>query len=243
MDSILPVDIFLKSEQKPDREITSHWPSNASIIVDGKVIGSCLRKQYYTWTKEPKTNPLDTKSFFNFHMGHHFEEMYEGGLKVLGVEYKREHPVKLDVGLKYPLSGKIDFLIKEGDKWNAVELKTSFGRGISIVKKAGLPKEPYMLQMLCYLTYCDPKIDVCYNPTIARDSYYRLEFKAWLEDNKLIVNGQEIPYTMAGIIERWKQLEDYLEKKELPPRDFKEEKKYPCSYCAYRTKCFERGGE
>jgi len=41
------------------------------------------------------------------------------------------------------------------------------------------------------------------------------------------------------IIDRWGELEKYLDANEAPPMDFKWKSKFPCSWCLYKGLCFE----
>jgi len=229
-DSILPVETYLRSKKKDFKVQEHHHPSSARVAIGDKIVcgvGGCLRAQYWNWMGVEPTNPINLNGLHNVTIGHAYEDWYEEGLKILGKEYQREVAFKADIGLKYQMSGRIDFLVKEDNGWEGVELKTSYGRGMDYYKKTKKPKESYLLQMLCYFEYLEKPIKVFHNPVFARDNFYRTTFK---------IEKGKTEYTFKQIVASWRELEGFLERKELPPRDFND-KDYQCRYCAYKNKC------
>jgi len=237
MDSIKPIEAYLLSKKHETKVQENHHPSSARIVEQGKVVcgvGGCLRAQYYSWKGVKPSNPIDLNGLHNITTGHRYEYWYEEGLKLLEIEYKAEVPFKVDIGLKNKMSGRIDFIVKQGDNWEGVELKTSYGRGMDWYKKTNAPKEDYYLQMQCYFKCPDYAIKVFNNPIFARDNFYRRSFVV-----------EPDPTVFNKIVASWKELEGYLEKGDLPPKDFHKSKDrrgvmkddFHCRYCSYRDHC------
>lgn len=241
MDSCLPLIAYVKTHLHKQRKPRSHWASRASVKIGDKVQGACLRMQWYEWMEVPWTNPADENAGFRFAMGNLIEDWYEEGLKILGVPYVRGEKFKLyPKGLKNHVTCKLDFRVDNKGEWEIIEVKSSFGRGMGLYKKEQLPKDIHSMQMLCYLSVPELGCVIANNPIFARDNFYRLSFRVSLtEDGKLWCNGRILPYTFEGIVERWRELEAYIDKKELPPRDYDNQKRYPCMYCNFRNKCWE----
>jgi hypothetical protein len=99
-----------------------------------------------------------------------------------------------------------------------------------------------------------------------RDNAYRAEYHMYKDPNgEYVIKGitpksAEVhvhPLSFDGIVARWKELEEYVEKKEVPPRDYKAvlskdgtvtDKRVKngveyktdkaCLYCSYKTTCW-----
>ena len=245
-DCLTPLELFLESTRGEDKIQNHHRPSSARIEGEGEVYGECLLAQYYKWKGLPPTNPIELKGLHNFWCGHNYEDAYEKGLQIAKTEYQKEYPFQSDLGLKNVLSGRLDFVIKTNNHWEGVEIKTAYGQGMTSQKKNGLPKEGYILQMMCYLEKCPLNLSCIHNPTYARDSFYRLPFELYRnEDGTFAIIGnlgeKHIPWTFEMIKQSWAKLENYLEKEETPPKDYNiEDKKqsWHCKYCAYQNKCW-----
>lgn len=211
MDLIQDIyDVIEERWEKKDKERTSHYPST---------IMSCMRQQYWIWKKEPPTNPIEPIAKLKMQIGNVWEDFI---IEMLKEKYDMETQIafKKDVGLKYPISGRIDGLI-DG---KGLEIKSTFGRAISYIKSKGIRAE-HMAQVCCYL-YCTD-IDPIVILYFARDSGYMKEFYCYKENLKEL---------WEEILERLRRLEKSLDEG-LPDREFDDFKKYPCSYCIYKGKC------
>jgi CRISPR/Cas system-associated exonuclease Cas4 (RecB family) len=225
MNIINVLDEFLLSQKKPDRE-TGHHPSECSAVIDGKVVGRCQRQRYYKWIGEKETNPPDATSLGKMMMGtliHDWaEKVVTGKLPEAEIEKKIEANLP---GLKYPVAGHIDILYDD----TVIDIKTSFGRGMtnreSGAKYQGAKPE-YILQVLIYMKILGLTKGCI--PNIARDSYYRLSFE---------FTADQYPGWVDKAIERMKELEDFVSRKEIPPRDFDKDKDWQCKYCSYSDHC------
>lgn len=262
VDYIKLLNDFLQREAKEKEEKynkirEAHWPSTSSIRkLDGEIIGSCNLFVYRQWNKIPPTNPYGADSLQKFKWGDLFHEFVtrileaqclSGNPMVRSVEKKVKVTTKFSE-LKYPVSLEIDNVV---NKLEMLENKSSFGKsffGDNGVLKIG-PKESWLIQTLIYLRARPdlPKGTIFF---IARDIGFQVQCDVFRKDDGLIVEQRvntelgtvkkfEYPHiTMKAIIERWKELESYIEKKEEPPMDFKFRSKWPCSGCLYFDMCF-----
>jgi len=244
----IPAGYYL-SNKRTDNKPNSHHASSASIELDGKVIGSCLRAQFYAWKGFPITNEPDIGVLFNFHCGHWFEAMYAFGLDLLKIPHQREVIVNQDWGLDYKIGGRLDFMVAD----EAVELKTSYGRSMEFDKSwsvvngknkstKGLfkPKDSHALQIAVYL---NSGIKVCNNPVFARDSFYRVNFRLNLCEegiettNSVNSDLAVLPYTKDKILARWTKLDKCLKDNIAPAPDF--DSGYPCKAGKYTCQWYD----
>ncbi len=209
IDSYL-VDRDLRETMKKER--TSHHPS---------AVNKCMRQQYYSWIKQPITNPRSATSVYRMSIGKWIEKgIVEDVLKPMFGEDKIKTQVEIfhhSPELKYPIHGYMDVVIEMEDEsgnvvFTPVEIKTSFGRGIKNIQLSGKPREDDATQSKVYIsTRKDFKqIALIY---LGRDSFYRTEFDLSME-------GFERDEFIAEIVKRFKVLEEHIENKTLPEREY-----------------------
>lgn len=193
------------------KERTTHHPS---------AFTKCTRSMYYEWTRTPVSDYWDATAMWRMRVG----KWIERGLADILVEIFGRDAVKEQIEvfysppeLKYPVHGYMDFNIVLPNIYgefetSGIELKTSFGRGIVEIAKSGAPKESDEAQAKIYVATTN-FLDSFSLPYLGRDSFYRAEF-----DIKMTLEEKES--FKKKVIERFKLFEDYLERKELPPRDY-----------------------
>ena len=154
-----------------------------------------------------------------------------------------------DIGLKYPLKGRIDDLfIDEDGELAGIEAKTSYGRGIVEIQKLNKPKQDDLNQVIVYMT-CNPEIKRFYIVYFGRDNAYRTQF--------IIEQYDNLEHDFNNLIQRFYNLESYIDAKILPDREYQvaikkgEIKKqfqkdkiiyksmWCCMYCSYRRLCWK----
>ena len=256
MDLIKLLDNLITEKDQGKRgskEITSHYPSSASIKTpDGVVIGSCLLAKYRQWTKVPETNPWNANAIQKMAWGNLVQGFVENLLKdeiltgrglVKGIQ--TEVPVKSNFApLNYPVSGKIDILL---DNVLPIEIKSSFGQ-FFFSKKTGIlscgPKPEHLMQILCYLIL--GKFEKGILLYLARDTGFKVSYEIRVKEGFPTVTdfkGNVVEHKnlrFDSIVSRWKDLEFCLERKIEPEPDFKFKSKYPCNYCTYYGLCYEK---
>lgn len=261
--------VFLKS-RRARKKPTSHYPTNASCVKNGKVYGTCLRQQWYTWKGAEETNPDGVVSVFRMMLGNVIHEIVQNFFSKYDPETEEvEKRVKeTPIGLENPVSGRIDIVHREHGELIGAELKTSYGQGIENIKRFGI-KDDHILQVLCYLSL-DPEIQKFELVYLARDSFYRTSFIITSEMCKEIYG-----FTWQGIIERWVILEKHINNNALPVADFipkysietramkykeyrdnsrakkpqtakewdrKHTSDWQCNYCKYKDRCLNEKG-
>jgi hypothetical protein len=240
-------------------------------------INACTRQQYYGWIGLTESNPNTAGSILKMKFGYLAEDLLEkffissiknetliDGKKLIKYEmgWKEKYEIK---ELKYPITCKLDFVLFFDDNTEfAVELKSSFGRGIVEIAKTQTPKKDYLDQIFVYI-YLTPFKNFIH-PYLGRDNGYRTEFEVEKIDEGLKViytTYEEMKkekiyyYHFDDIIEKLKNVENYLEVKEEPPRDFlvaikngeikdlgfqdnkiKYTSDWQCNYCVWRDYCW-----
>jgi len=213
------IDQFLVNKYRKERKLTSHWPTNSSAIIDGKIIGKCLRAQYYAWIEQPITNMPDIDTLWRFQMGNAFELILGKILKEMegaGIIKDLRTQTRIEIKhprLKHSISGRVDFEYVCETKREVIEAKSTYGRSftdpIEGIKYAG-PMKHHILQIQCYIR---SKIaHYYYILYFARDTGWREMFEE--------LNSPESDKIWDSIIDRWHTLEMNLEAGKIPSRDF-----------------------
>ena len=205
-----------RKEHKP----SGKW--NASML------GSCMRKQYWKRQNIEPTNPPDVDGIGKMKMGKYHEEQQIQEFKDAGmnIDWEQE-PVEYD-----DVVGLIDCRWKDKDE--IIELKSqqakSFWWG---VKQGTMLKKSHQWQLALYLMAKKKKK--------GRVVYINKE------TNTVEECGVDLtPELIAKIQDRIKELNNYWNKKELPPALEKDsENIWECSkkWCDYFDKCQEEQQE
>lgn len=250
------LDRFLLDENWHERQ--SHYASDAL---------ACRRQVWYKWMEEPPSEPDDPSGALKMALGDSVEYLIrdalrwavkKGELKKVRFSVRKRQRIK---GLAYPVGMKLDFLATDEDGREIIgEVKSSYGRGVSYVVQAGKPKDEHLMQCGLYLAFYKP-IEVDY-VLIGRDNGYRTEMTLELDqpfvvggDAQVLVNGKPTGVKPARAIERFREIEELIEEREEPARDFmaaikngqitefqhkgvKYRSDWQCSYCAWSSKCW-----
>lgn len=237
--------IVAREKKKLDEEVIDcHRPSS---------ISKCIREMYYIWTKEPISNYPTATDVYRFEIGNW---IHDGIQKILEEMYGDNAESELSFirtydGLKFPVIGHIDsvlsFISDEWENKEGIELKTSFGQGISSIAKNGQPKPEHVEQIKAYMINTGMK--KFYLPYLGRDSFYRTEFIIEMTD-------EERKSFKQKMIERFKKIEYHVENKIIPDRTFtaviiggeikkeaqrknvKYKSDWQCTWCYYRDTCY-----
>lgn len=235
------IDKFLLDRESHDR--TSHYPSDAE---------RCTRALWNDWNKVPISDPIDLTALWKMQMGEAIHDQVAYLFTKVFTETANEISFKEDIGLKAKLSGRLDNLIIVDNEMVGVEIKTSFGRGIVEIAKEGKPKDEHLGQVALYLKYSGVKKFILFY--LGRDNAYRTEFEIkYVDDNTLSINGRNVPYNSAKIIEKFKAAEgteipgksfeacivngEFKDKFQSDKIEYKGD--WQCRYCKYRTSCWK----
>jgi CRISPR/Cas system-associated exonuclease Cas4 (RecB family) len=234
MNLITAIDNYLLQEHEAKKR-ESYYPSEVS---------KCLRQLYYRWTNEKPSNPIEAGGIWKMRMGDAAHDMIHEFLEKAGFEIINEVSFKKDIGLKYPISGRIDnVFIDEDGTLSGIEVKSSYGAGIKNIQKSGHAKKDDIDQVTIYSGCTD--IKRWYLIYFGRDNAYRTQF---VIDN---------PQGFDELAFRFKLLEVAIELNTLPDREYlvaikngeikdkfqKDNVEYKtswrCNYCSYKDMCWQ----
>ncbi len=242
---ITEIDNYLLKRNVRKRE--SHYPSDVT---------SCMRQLYYKWTGEEESNPIEAGGYWKMNIGNALHDMISEFLESTGLDIIHEQPGKEKFdNLKHPVSYRIDNLfVDKDDKLALIEIKTSFGAGIKNIQVLGMPKVEHLAQVCMYMNLVD--IQKTYLIYVGRDNGYRTQFLIDYRDNKLCVDGKPTYVDFQELLDKLQELESYLDKEEMPGREFSAAIKHgeiktkfqrnnveyktdwQCNYCQWRNKCW-----
>jgi hypothetical protein len=284
---------YFKYLENPNKEVTrqpsdSNYPSSASIEIvnsfgEKEIIGSCIRKEWYRRMGIEKSDKEESTSLLKMKAGKVIEQEFILDLCKMGIFYGSN--IKFYIK-QFNISAEVDFFVRIKDKIIGGELKTIYGDyadvevlgkkppfWVKIPETKGYPKLENLLQIVPYIWFWKEKgvTDEFHLIYLNRGSFEssREYIVTMDKDNYLIVDG--VKNDMVGlepIAKRFKLLDNYVEKKELPPRDYELKFSEPrakelvdskrksaywfgnwkkgkgicgnwqCSYCSYKTECW-----
>jgi hypothetical protein len=262
-----------KKHSENAKEGYRHNPSSATMVTeDGQVIGACLRSLYYKATKEVVSDAKELTTKLQGDFGNGIHDRIAAKLqKSDRIKIVPESPGKVFVDyLTKEVSFRLDGLVTHKGEQGCLEIKTMQSYGLNKMVKEGGPKEAHILQVLCYFG-TNPDLRWASLVYFGRDNAFRAEYHIYKdpETERFMIRGitpnqreKEITHlSFDKIVARWKELEEAVEKKELPRRDFKAvltkegtvtdkrtkngvdyKTSYQCSYCSWQTKCWAEPG-
>jgi len=245
MNLIDRIDNYLVEGER--RERVSYYPSEVS---------KCLRQLYYKFTKEPETNPISPGGFWKMRMGDKIHDLIFEFLEKSGLEIVNEIGFKEDIGLKYPISGRMDNLfIDEDDSLSGIEVKSTYGAGIRNIVKKGYPKEQDIEQILVYMGCTN--VERFYLIYLGRDDGYRTQYIIERNNGEIFCNNRKVHTDFGTLTKRFAVLEEAVTYREIPNREYlvaikngeikskfqKDKIEYKsdwqCLYCQFMIKCWE----
>ena len=218
-------------QPKPWKSKLNFSVTDGSIVVkdeNGKerVIGKCLRRLHNEYNKVP---PTDMRSPYD-------ERVMQIGKAVEVAEvdnYKRMRILKgqdvkynaLLPGTPVLITGESEAVVLDEDtgKDVGVEIKTVYGRGVTEIKRKQRPKDDHLVQVCLYLWMNHLELKEYRLIYIGRDQPFDEEFTVTLSENgEVIVNEKWVTgVTVEGILNRFRHFLGFLERKEVPPKDFR----------------------
>ena len=245
-----------------------HNPSSASVKINGNVVGACLRNLWYKANKEPESDPKTLSNKLQASFGNSIHDLILSKLqKSDKIKITPESAGRVSVeGLEKVVSFRLDGLVNHKGEYGGLEIKTMQGFGLTKMVKDGGPKEHDLLQVISYFE-TNELIRWFVLLYIARDTAYRLEYHIWRDPKTNSFMLEDVSHskeprpieglTFEGIVNRWKELEGYVNSKVIPPRDYKAvltkdgrltdkrtkngvdyKTDWRCQYCSYKTKCW-----
>lgn len=221
------------------RDRKSHHPSGAN---------KCMRQLYYDWTGQPVSDYRTATDIWRMNLGTWMHKMFAHYLKEMGEDVQDEVEMTFkDWRLKYPIHGYMDNVIMINGVMFPIELKTVFGYGGKAIQLSGQPREDDATQEKIYIAFNNFVGGIV--AYLARDSFYRTQFI-------ISMSKEDKEAFKEKIILRFMELEDYVDRKVLPKRDYqaivcdgelldtkqknnvKYKSDWQCMYCVYRSACY-----
>ena len=239
MDLVKHIDDHLlrKSAFTGYRNRGNMYPSQASVKYmhtgygEEVIKGACLRSVFYR-CKGYEPEPFNARTMTIFACGNIFEDWLIEQCKQVGSW--RANSVKFfDDNLK--LSGEIDILVEDPDTKELViiECKTTSGywswREIAGNKSIkGKAKPAHLLQLMLYLYQHRAEVSKGVLFYVNLDSKEKKQFIVELHEESgkhfPIIDGKLYKtFSVQDIHARYEEVQGYIDKNELPPRDFSKE--------------------
>lgn len=212
------------------------YPSEASVQYRDEELGelvtegTCLRKSF--WRIKGVTGaPFDAKAEITFELGKAAEKMFVEQCKRKGL-WVANNVEFFTTDLGFPLKGELDIILSEPPegKIYGAEVKTFAGYKarkdiFGNVKEPGFPRMSNLLQTLTYLELFR-RIMYCFRLIyLDLETKDRCSFKIELLEQDGIrwplVEGKTVKlFSVQDIFSRYRQLQQFIERDELPPRDY-----------------------
>jgi len=212
------------------------YPSEASVSYidefgDKVVAGTCHRKSYYR-IKGVEGSPTNARTQLIFDLGKAVERSL--------IEYWKQMGIWVDNNVEFqtsefgfPIKGELDCILSEppDGKQYLVEVKSFYGFDatkeiMGNYAKKGAPKISQLLQTLIYVYlfrkqfYCGRMVYMARDETSNRRTF-KIELEQEGETFWPKVDGEVLKwFSVNDIFRRYRTLQDYINKDELPPRDF-----------------------
>lgn len=209
------------------------YPSEASVKIvneDGReeILGTCMRQAYLRFTGQEGEAP-NARSEFIFKMGNMVESVLIEQFKQMGVWIDDDVEFYNN---NYNLKGRLDAICNDLDgELYGVEIKSFYGyyaqkEIIGNKSKMGRPKDSQLLQTIVYANEFKDQLDHFRMIYLERGNAARNEFIVGVRPingvDRATVNGEiEKRFTIQNIYDRYAQLNGYIQRKEVPPGEFK----------------------
>lgn len=209
------------------------YPTQASVFADygqyKKLHGKCMRAAYYSCMGIPELEEDRKVSGLTvMKLGDYAEKMILDIMSDIGalVESGTKFEIK-----NYNVFGKLDAIIKVEDEEIGLEVKSIGSNKYAVNSIFGspwnepAPKWPHLLQTLVYCYAFRERISKFIILYIRRDTGETKEFTVSIVSEKdtlyPVIDGKiDKRYTLADLLSRYSELQSYLEKSQVPPRDF-----------------------
>lgn len=257
-----------EKENEPRVRKERHYPSSLCATVDGVFDGKCRRATVYSIRNIEASNPIEPVALFKMSMGnaiHDYvdgvmnralERVFGGDVEIIGTEVGGAEEAFLwkAKGLKLPISGRMDKILKIKDKVVVFEWKSTYMSGIKFIQQHGA-KVDNMLQAMAYLEQDVFPVDGLVLMYIARDTGYLYGFYIEKEGDHLKMENMStgiitiVNINWKIIKKELKIIEKHLKDGTIPDRDYEAfvnpklnklmvKSDWHCRYCNFRGLCY-----
>lgn len=255
-------------ENEPRVRKERHYPSSLCATVNGKFEGKCKRATYYSIKNVEASNPIEPVALFKMDMGNAIhdhvdsimnralERVYKDEYEIIGKEVGgAEEAFLWDVkGLKLPVSGRMDKLVRIKGKNIVFEWKSTYMSGVKSIQQHGA-KLDHIMQGVAYLEQNVFPVDGLVLMYIARDTGYLYGFYVEKSGKKLAMHHMNsdkvdmVDLNWGMIKKELKAIEKHLKDGTVPDRCYEAfvnpklnklmvKSDWHCRYCGYRGLCY-----
>ena len=204
-----------KFSQKHDSD---HWYASD--------MGYCFRKRCYKRAEVKPSEEMTDQQMRKLECGNIFHWWIQKKLEDCGVLLKKEQEVE---NKEYNYKGHYDALVEKDGVKLMYDFKTVHSYAFHYLREnGGQGKEPHKLQLASYMLFSGEPVSSGRVLYISKDDLCVEEISVELEDYK------------DKIIAELKKLNDFWDKKKLPPKlkDIEDNKpNWQCRFCSYLTYC------
>lgn len=274
-------DYFLSKARPPREHKDRFYPTQASTYIDYKTYkkleGKCMRAAYYHCNAVPIDSEFSLTTNLIFDIGDYVESMILDKLDKAGILFEKSTKFSIK---KYSISGRLDAILidKETGVKTGLEVKSIGSNKYTYQAVYGsrwnkpFPKWQNLFQTLVYCYAFRDTIDKFILLYIRRDTCEIKEFEISLmpKNKKLYacIDGKiDERFCIDDILKRYKMLQGYIEREELPEKEYQPTYKrqdiptyqklgviskwqadkyseapfgdFECRYCDYASKCKE----
>lgn len=247
--SMIESNLLKKIEFNRTR-IPTYNPSSAmcNSRLDGSPIGTCIRANYYKSTEAPTSNPTTMYVAMTAEAGNIWEDWVVNQYKELGIfidssikfyDVELNSSGEIDILHYNPLTGDTEITeVKQYNGGNYTAVKEITGSKDTTPR----PKDAHLLQVFTYLLMCKntgntsiKTINILYIDRSCSSVSNNIQFRVSLikqnediypeisffkEDKESSDSYIDYRITEKGVVSKIGLLDSYLERQELPPRDY-----------------------
>lgn len=183
-------------------------------------VNKCTRYLVYNMLNTEPSNPFNSGTLWKFKLGDSTHELCHALLVKAGLDVIPEVAGLKDIGLKLPLSYRVDNLFIDDDGEIAgAEVKSSFGTFIRQIKHNGYPRQADIEQVIVYMDATGLKR--FYLIYVGRDDAYRMQFVVDYRNGVLCCDGKPVHATAETLYKKFKVVEELVATATIPEREYR----------------------
>jgi hypothetical protein len=205
IDKIVSKVLIDQNQRSHTRPNHIHWPSEASIVLDGNTIGSCHREKYLMRKGYTPDKEISVENLRKMKVGKSIEQTEIELAKEAGIWLADDVSFKFSDG-DITVSGKLDAIYKDSAGNSVcVEYKTSagwdfikrvYGGTGTNSKNYAVPRMEHVLQTILYLhALPDLKYGIIFY--LNRESMATIEHRVELMGDHILINKKKVPVNIA----------------------------------------------
>lgn len=225
------------------RPIFGNYVTWASAKTKDGVVGKCLRALFYRRKNIPVTEERSLSADISAYLGEVYQYGIEqliikhgfgSGIRIIDTEYSVHYP-------EYHLVGRIDILAWDTSKKEPIIIEVKSVGDWESKNVVERPNTSHVMQVALYLYILNQIMPGDSTPPQAAYIVYCARSENWdlkknkhgspfvyiwdytvrLEGDKILLEGHDdFNFTIKDILDRYEELDKYIERDEVPPRDY-----------------------